>query len=35
MVFMDRLRQSRATPETEETDVPEEAETDLGVVDLD
>jgi hypothetical protein len=35
MVFMNRLRQSRATPETEETDVPEEAETDLGVVDLD
>jgi hypothetical protein len=35
MVFMNRLRQSRATPDAEETDVPEEAATDLGVVDLD
>jgi MFS family permease len=40
MVFMNRLKPSRATPgteetaETEEPAVPEEAEVDLGVIDL-
>jgi hypothetical protein len=36
LVFMNRLKPSRATPDAEETAVPEEGETetDLGVVDL-